>query len=70
MAPLPVTPLHLGALHPYEQTLVFVLAFGPFVVLAFVLYFARKRDVREEAEAYSAAKDAAKDDAKGRLRIG
>ena len=49
-----LTPLHLGALHPFEQALVFVLAFGPFLVLAFVLHFARKRDVREEVEAGSA----------------
>ena len=54
MTPLHVTPLHLGALHPFEQALVFVLAFGPFLVLAFVLYFARRRDVREDAEAGSA----------------
>ena len=25
--------MHLGALHPYEQVLTVVLAFGPFVVL-------------------------------------
>ena len=55
MTPLQVTPLHMGALHPFEQALVFVLAFGPFLVLAFVLYFARKRDVRDEVEAGLAA---------------
>ena len=53
MTPLDVTPLHMGALHPFEQALVFVLAFGPFLVLAFVLHFARKRDGREEAKAGS-----------------
>jgi hypothetical protein len=28
--------MHLGALHPYEQALTLLLAFGPFVVLAVV----------------------------------
>ncbi len=54
MAPLHMTPLHLGGLHPYEQALVFVLAFGPFLVLAFVLYLARRRDAHEDAEVGSA----------------
>ena len=49
-----VTPLHMGALHPFEQALVFLLAFGPFLVLALVLYFARRRDVPEDAEVGSA----------------
>ena len=39
--PLPVpglmTPLHLGALHPVEQALTLLLAFGPFVVLGVVI---------------------------------
>ena len=31
---LPLRPLwHMGALHPYEQALTLLLAFGPFVVL-------------------------------------
>ena len=33
-----VIPLHMGALHPYEQALVLVLAFGPFVVLGLVVW--------------------------------
>jgi hypothetical protein len=37
------TPLHLGPLHPVEQTLVFVLAFGPFVLLALTIWIARRR---------------------------
>ena len=49
MTPLHVTPLHLGGLHPFEQALVFGLAFGPFLVLALVVYFARKRHAREDA---------------------
>ncbi len=38
-------PLHLGALHPYEQVLTLVLAFGPFLVLGIVIW----RRQREEA---------------------
>jgi hypothetical protein len=37
-------PLHLGGLHPVEQVLVGVLAFGPFVVLAVVVHLQRRRD--------------------------
>ncbi len=37
----PVVPQHLGGLHPFEQLLVAVIAFGPFVVLAVVV--ARQR---------------------------
>jgi hypothetical protein len=45
---VPITPLHMGALHPFEQLLVFLLAFGPFVVLAIVVYVVRKRDLADE----------------------
>ena len=41
-------PLHLGGLHPFEQALVFGVAFGPFVVLGVVVYVVRKRDLAEE----------------------
>ena len=41
-------PMHLGALHPYEQLLVTLIAFGPFVVLFVVVYVVRKRDVAAE----------------------
>lgn len=41
--------LHLGALHPYEQALTLLLAFGPFVVLGVVIWLRR----REEAESRS-----------------
>ena len=44
----PALPLHLGALHPYEQLLVALLAFGPFVVLIAVVYVVRRRDIAEE----------------------
>ena len=43
-------PLHLGALHPYEQALVALIAFGPFAVLFVVVYVVRRRDVAEEAD--------------------
>jgi hypothetical protein len=45
--PLP-TPLHLGALHPCEQLLVLLVAFGPFVVLGVVVAVQRRRAVAEE----------------------
>jgi hypothetical protein len=45
----PVLPLHLGALHPHEQVLVYVLAFGPFLLLALVVVLRRRGDLREEA---------------------
>ena len=31
-------PLHIGALHPFEQALTLFLAFGPFVLLGIVLW--------------------------------
>ncbi|HYH34869.1 MAG TPA: hypothetical protein VD814_06935 [Nocardioides sp.] len=42
-----MTPLHLGALHPYEQALTLLLAFGPFVVLG-VVVLKRRRDRPED----------------------
>jgi hypothetical protein len=41
-------PLHLGGLHPVEQLLVLVVAFGPFLVLFVVVYVARRRAIAEE----------------------
>jgi hypothetical protein len=43
-----IQPLHLGALHPFEQLLVALIAFGPFVVLFVVVYVVRRRDVADE----------------------
>ncbi len=43
-----VTLLHLGALHPVERLLVLLVAFGPFLVLAVVVYVVRRRDIAEE----------------------
>ena len=57
MTMLPVL-WHLGALHGYEKVLVLVIAFGPFVVLSFVVRYARRRDLAvEEAERAAAARD-------------
>ena len=41
--------MHLGALHPYEQALTLLVAFGPFVVLG-VVAVRRRRQQEEEAE--------------------
>lgn len=40
----PWYPWHLGALHPIEQALTIVLAFGPFVVLGIVLAVRRRSE--------------------------
>ncbi|CUR56344.1 conserved hypothetical protein [metagenome] len=45
-----IPPLHLGALHPYEQAVVLLVAFGPFVVLALVIRHQRRRALAEEKE--------------------
>jgi cytochrome c-type biogenesis protein CcmH/NrfF len=45
-----VTPWHLGTLHPAEQVLTIVLAFGPFLLLGAVVVVQRRKDAREEAE--------------------
>jgi hypothetical protein len=39
-----VVPLHLGPLHPVEQVLTLVLAFGPFVLLALTIWIVRRRN--------------------------
>lgn len=40
---------HLGTLHPVEQVLTIVLAFGPFLLLGVVVVIQRRKDAREEA---------------------
>jgi hypothetical protein len=55
-------PLHLGALHPFEQLLVALLAFGPFVVLFVVVYVVRRRDIAEESAASGREEPAGTDD--------
>ena len=39
-----IPALHLGELHSYEQWLVASIAFGPFVVLGFVVWWRRRQD--------------------------
>ena len=39
-----MTSQHFGSLHPFEQALTLVLAFGPFAVLAGVLWWRTRRD--------------------------
>lgn len=43
-----IAPGHLGELHAYEQLLVLLLAFGPFLALAVVVYVVRRRDIAAE----------------------
>jgi uncharacterized iron-regulated membrane protein len=45
-----MTPLHMGALHPVEQLLTLVLAFGPFVVLGGLVWWRRRADERADLE--------------------
>lgn len=45
-------PMHMGALHPVEQALVLLVAFGPFVVLA-VIVIIRRRSDDDEADSPS-----------------
>jgi hypothetical protein len=52
-----VTPWHLGSLHPVEQVLTIVLAFGPFLLLGVVIVVQRRRDAREEAAGAEARED-------------
>lgn len=44
-----ILPQHLGDLHAYEQVLVLLLAFGPFILLGIVVYVVRRRDLEEES---------------------
>ena len=37
-----VVALHLGSLHPIEQALTILLAFGPFVVLGLVIWLRQR----------------------------
>jgi uncharacterized iron-regulated membrane protein len=39
----------MGALHPVEQLVTLVLAFGPFLVLGGVIWWRRRHEVADEA---------------------
>lgn len=39
---------HMGTLHPYEQVLVLLLAFGPVLLLGVTIWIARKRNDDED----------------------
>ena len=41
---------HMGGLHPYEQTLTLLLAFGPFVLLGVVVWLRRRADRAEDSD--------------------
>ncbi len=41
--------MHMGSLHPYEKILTLVLAFGPFLLLAAVIWVRRRQDARAAA---------------------
>ena len=45
-----MVPFHLGELHAVEQVLVYLLAFGPFVLLAVVIWMRRRQDAADESE--------------------
>ena len=48
LVPHDLVPLHLGALHPVEQLLTLLLAFGPFVLLAITIRVSRRRNARDD----------------------
>lgn len=41
---------HMGPLHPHEHLLVYLLAFGPFLLLALTIWISRRRNAAEDAE--------------------
>jgi hypothetical protein len=43
-----VIPWHLGGVHPFEQALTLILAFGPFLVLGIVIAVRRRTDRLED----------------------
>jgi hypothetical protein len=45
-----LVPEQLGALHPVEQLLVYLLAFGPFVVLAVVIAVKSRRGLEHDED--------------------
>ncbi|CAI9409355.1 hypothetical protein [Nocardioides sp. T2.26MG-1] len=59
MLPPQLVAQHMGALHPVEQALVLLLAFGPFVLLALVVWLRRRAERREDSLAQSQTGDQA-----------
>ncbi len=53
-----VVALHLGNLHPFEQALTLVLAFGPFVVLGLVIRHQRREPEPEVLPVEPTTRDA------------
>lgn len=49
--------LHLGKLHPYEHVLVYLIAFGPFLLLALTVWISRRRARDEELDAADGQQD-------------
>lgn len=41
---------HMGELHAYEHLLVYLLAFGPFLLLALTIWISRRRNAREHEQ--------------------
>jgi hypothetical protein len=56
-----MVPAHLGGLHPFEQALTLLLAFGPFVVLGIVVAVRRRRDTAEEERDADGARESRPD---------
>ena len=48
---------HLGQLHAWEQVLVLLLAFGPFILLGVVVVVVRRRDIAEENASAAESRD-------------
>ena len=46
-----IAPGHLGGLHPVEEALVYLLAFGPFLVLGVVVAWRRRAASRQGEDA-------------------
>jgi len=53
-----VIPLHMGALHPVEQALTLLLAFGPFVLLGLVIWWRRREEHVERHDEQRIVQDA------------
>ena len=60
-----VVAQHLGSLHGYEKLLVLLVAFGPFVVLSFVVRHANRRNAAEDAQV-STGSTSGRDEVSGR----